>query len=141
MSFKLSANGRGGELSSSSLTYIAPDEQIRPLHDHVIIEPLGVVHSTILTVIEQTKPLRGVVKAVGKGHYPLRYDNEKGRRTRMWRSSVFQKTEVKVGDVVELGSVRIDGRISGYSFQTFMWGSKEHLICREADISGVVIDD
>jgi co-chaperonin GroES (HSP10) len=140
MSFKLSANGRGGELSASSLTYIAPDEQIRPLHDHVIIEPLGVVHSTILTVIEQTKPLRGVVKAVGKGHYPLRYDNEKGRRTRMWRSSVFQKTEVKVGDVVELGSVRIDGRISGYSFQTFMWGSKEHLICREADISGVVID-
>lgn len=141
MSFKLSANERGGELSSSSLTYIAPDEQIRPLHDHVIIEPLGVVHSTILTVIEQTKPLRGVVKAVGKGHYPLRYDNEKGRRTRMWRSTVFQKTEVKVGDVVELGSVRIDGRVSGYSFQTFMWGSKEHLICREADISGVVINE
>jgi co-chaperonin GroES (HSP10) len=141
MSFKLSANGRGGELSSSSLTYIAPDEQIKPLHDHVIIEPLGVVHSTILTVIEQTKPLRGVVKAVGKGHYPLRYDNEKGRRTRMWRSTVFQKTEVKVGDVVELGSVRIDGRVSGYSFQTFMWGSKEHLICREADISGVVINE
>lgn len=141
MSFKLSANGRGGELSSSSLTYIAPDEQIRPLHDHVIIEPLGIEHSRILTVIEDIKPVRGVIKAVGPGVFPLRYDNEKGRRTRMWRSTVFQKTEVKVGDVVELGSVRIDGRISGYSFQTFMWGSKEHLICREADISGVVIDD
>lgn len=140
MSFKLKAGGMGGELSSSSMTYIAPDEQIRPMHDYVIIEPLGVVHSVILAVIEHTKPLRGVVKAVGKGHYPLRYDNEKGRRTRMWRSSVFQNTEVKVGDVVELGSIRIDGRISGYSFQTFMWGSKEHLICREADISGVVID-
>lgn len=141
MSFKLSANGRGGELSASSLTYIAPDEQIKPLHDHIVVEPLGIEHSRILTVIENIKPVRGIVKAVGPGHFPLRYDNEKGRRTKMWRSSTFQPTQVRVGDIVELGCVNIDGRIAGYSFQTFMWGSKTHLICREADVSGVVCDD
>lgn len=142
MAFKLSPTGMGGELSSSSMTYVAPDQEIRCLHDHVIVEPLGVLHSAILTVIEHTKPLRGVVKAVGKGHYPLRYDNdEKGRRTKAWRSKVFQPTEVQVGDVVELGAVKVDGRMIGYSFQEFMWGSKPHLICREADISGVVIDE
>lgn len=140
MSFKLKAGGMGGELSSSSMTYIAPDEQIRPMHDYIVVEPLAIEHSRILTVIEDIKPVRGIVKAVGPGHFPLRYDNEKGRRTRMWRSSVFQPTEVRVGDVVELGAVNIDGRISGYSFQQIQWGSKMHIVCREADVSGVVVE-
>jgi len=135
-----SANGRSGELSYDSTTYIAPDEQIRPLHDHVIVEPIGIEHSKILTVIEDIKPARGIVKAVGKGHFPLCYDNEKGRRTRTWRSKTFQPTSVKVGDIVELGSLRTDGRVHGYSFQSFMWGNVPHIICREADISGVVTD-
>lgn len=141
MSFILSANGRGGELSASSLTYIAPDEQIKPLHDHIVVEPLGIEHSRILTVIENIKPVRGIVKAVGPGHYPLRYDNEKGRRTKMWRSSTFQPTQVKVGDLVELGAVNIDGRIAGYSFQQIQWGSVMHIVCREADVAGIVVDE
>jgi len=142
MTFKLAANGMGGELASNSITYIAPDEQIRPRGDHVIVEPLNIEHSTILEVIESIKPVRGLVKAVGPGCFPLRYDHaDKHQRTRMWRSSFFQKTEVKVGDIVELGSLRLDGRMTGYSFQTFYWGSKMHLICREQDISGVIINE
>ena len=141
MSFKLSANGRGGELSASSLTYIAPDAQIRPLHDHIVVEPLGIEHSKILLVVDNIKPVRGIVKAVGPGHYPLRYDNEKGRRTKMWRSSTFQPTQVKVGDIVELGAVNIDGHISGYSFQQIMYGTKMHIICREADVAGIVVNE
>src|SRR6266478_1255669 len=35
---------------------------------------------------------------------------------------------------VELGGYEY----GGYAFQTFIWGSKLHLICREADVSGVV---
>lgn len=138
---RINQTGRSAELSYDSCTYIAPDEQIKPLHDYLVVEPLAVEHSQILTVIEHTKPLRGLVKAVGPGHFPLCYDNEKGRRTRMWRSKVFQPTQIKPGDVVELGAVKIDGRMAGYSFQTILWGNKTHLLCREADISGVVIND
>jgi hypothetical protein len=142
VSIKLNANGRGGELTYASVTYIDPSDTIRCLHDYIVVEPLGVEHSAILTVIEHTKPLRGVVKAVGPGHFPLRYDHvDKHKRTRMWRSSVFQPTQTKVGDIVELGSVKIDGRIVGYSFQQIMIGSKMHLLCREADISGIVINE
>lgn len=142
MGFKLSANGMGGELSSNSITYIAPDEQIRPLHDNIVVEPLDVEHSRILTVIENIKPVRGIVKAVGPGHYPLRYDHpDKHKRTKMWRSDTFQPTQVKVGDIVELGAVNIDGRIAGYSFQQITWGSKMHIICREADVSGIVVTE
>lgn len=138
----LNSGGRGGELSYDSTTYIAPDEEIRPLRDHIVVEPLGVEHSLILAVVENTKPLRGIVKAVGPGHYPLCYDHpDKHKRKKMWRSKVFQPTQCKVGDIVELGSVRIDGRIVGYSFQQIMWGSKMHIICREADVSGIVIKE
>lgn len=133
------AGGRGAELSYDSTTYIDPAETIRPLHDYIVVEPLDVEHSTILAVIEHTKPLRGIVKAVGPGHYPMQYDHpDKHKRTKMWRSKTFQPTQLRVGDVVELGAVRIDGRITGYSFQQIMWGAKMHLICREADVSGVV---
>lgn len=139
MGVKLKTNGMGGELSYASTTYIHPEESIRPMHDFIIVEPLNVEHSALLEVIEHTKPLRGLVKAVGPGHYPLCYDHpDKHKRTKMWRSKTFQPTEVKVGDVVELGAVRIDGRITGYSFQQIMWGSKMHIICREADVSGIV---
>jgi hypothetical protein len=142
MGMNLTANGRGGELSYASTTYIAPDEKIEPKHDFIVVEPLGVEHSKILTVVEHTKPLRGIVKAVGPGHYPLCYDHpDKHKRTKMWRSSVFQPTQVKVGDVVELGSVKIDGRIVGYSFQQILWGNTMHIMCREADVSGIVIND
>lgn len=135
-------DGRSGELSYNSTTYIDPAEQIKPMHDYIVVEPLGVDHSAILAVIEHTKPLRGIVKAVGPGHFPLCYDHpDKQKRTKMWRSTCFQPTQVKVGDVVELGAVKIDGRIVGYSFQQIMWGSKMHIMCREADVSGIVINE
>lgn len=141
MGVNLSADGRGGELSYSSTTYIPPDQAIRCLHDFIVVEPLDVEHSKILTVIEHTKPLRGIVRAAGPGHYPLCYDHpDKQKRTKMWRSTTFQPTQVKVGDVVELGAVKVDGRVIGYSFQQIMWGSKMHIMCREADVSGIVDD-
>jgi hypothetical protein len=139
MGVQLKTNDMGAELSYASTTYIAPDEKIKMMHDFILVEPLGVEHSQILTVIENIKPVRGIVKAVGPGVFPLCYDHvEKNKRTKMWRSSVFQPTCVKVGDMVELGCVRIDGRIVGYSFQQIYWGNKMHILCREADVSGVV---
>lgn len=136
---KLNASGMGGELSYASTTYIDPATTIRCLHDYMVVEPLNVEHSLILDVIENIKPVRGIVKAVGPGHYPNRYDHpDKHKRTKMWKSKTFQPTQVKVGDVVELGAVKMDGRMVGYSFQQIMVGSKMHIMCREADVSGIL---
>lgn len=127
--------GRSAHLSHDSLTCVPAEKSIRPLHDHIIVEPLPVDHSSILEVIEDTRPLRGIVKAVGPGHYPKRYDHpDKHRRSKMWQSKTFQPTEVKVGDVVELGAAQ---ETRGYNFQTFLWGDKVHVICSERDVAGV----
>lgn len=129
------AGGRSARVTYESATDIPADVKLRPLRDTLIIEPLNRVHSKIIVTHEDTKPLRGIVKAVGPGCYPKVYDHpDKHKRTRMWDSDVFRPTEVKVGDVVELGGAEH----KGYTFQTFYWGSVMHLICREEDVSGVV---
>jgi hypothetical protein len=129
-----STGGRSAELSWDSLAYVPADKTIRCLRDQMIVEPLDVDHRVSIIIKEFTKPLRGIVKAVGPGHYPKRYDHpDKHKRTKTWDSKAFQPTQVQVGDVVELGGYEY----GGYNFQTFFWGDKLHLICREADVSGI----
>lgn len=126
---------RGGELSYKDKTVIPADQEIRPLRDNMIVEPLDACLSALIEVVHEVKPLRGVVKAIGPGCYPKRYDHyDKHRRTKTWDSKMFQPTQVKVGETVELGGLGI----GGYSFQTFYWGEKLHLICREEDVAAVV---
>ena len=60
-------SGRSAELSFNGCTCVGKDEQIRPLWDQIVVEPLEVNHSTLIVVIEHSKPLRGIVKAVGPG--------------------------------------------------------------------------
>jgi hypothetical protein len=122
-------------LDHDSATSIPADAKLRPLRDQLIIEPLPVVLSKIIVTHEDTKPLRGIVKAAGPGIYPKCYDHpDKNKRTKMWDSPIFRPTQVKVGDVVELGGYGL----GGYSFQTLWWGDVKHIICREEDISGVL---
>ncbi len=145
MSIKATGQNSAELSNSSCSTYVDAEFKIRPLRDQIIVEPLQVHHSDFLDVIEYCKPLRGIVRAVGPGHYPKRYDHpDKGRRTKMWDSKVFQPTEVKVGDVVELGGYGEDdmGHLyRGFNFQQFSWGGKWHVICREADICAIVEAD
>lgn len=127
-----STGAQSAELSFQGVTRICADQQIRPLRDQIIVEPLAVEHSKILVVIEDTKPVRGIVKAVGPGHYPKQYDHpDKARRTKTWEGTRFQPCEVKVGDIVDLGSPQGS---RGYAFQSFMWGDVMHIIAREADV-------
>ena len=126
---------RSARISHDSTTAIPASAKIRPLRDQIIVEPLNRVHSHVIVTREDMKPVRGIVKAVGPGHYPKKYDSDdKHKRTRMWDSEVFQPMQLKVGDVVELGGAEF----KGYSFQTLLWGDKLHIICREADVSGIV---
>jgi hypothetical protein len=129
-------HGRSAELSWDSLTRVPVDKQIRCRRDYMIVQPLEIDHHVSFIVLEDTKPVRGIVKSVGPGTYPKKYDHpDKHRRTKTWDGKHFLATEVKPGDVVELGSPQ-DAR--GYNFQTFLWGDQLHLICRELDVSRVV---
>ena len=126
--------GRSAALSYDGNTILPASAVLKMRHDYMAVEPLGVFHSLVLAVVERIRPVRGIVKAIGPGTYPNRYDHpDKHRRTKMWKSRTFQPTQVQVGDIVELGMV--DG--NGYAFQTFLWGDTVHLICTERDVSGV----
>lgn len=106
------------------------------MRDTIIVEPLEWEPSKIVAVAYSGKPLRGRVLAVGPGRHPIKYDGPKGKRTKSWESKAFLPCDVKVGDVVELGSIKEeDGRIDGYLFQTFRWGRKEVILCREPDVT------
>lgn len=124
----------GARSGGETLTFIPADQRIRPLRDQIVVEPLDVIYSRYLIVDHRSKPLRGRVLAVGPGHYPKQYDHpEKHKRTKTWDSKRFQPTEVKPGDIVELGG----SEIGGYAFEQLQWGDKRVLICREADVAGI----
>lgn len=112
---------------------VPADAQVRPLRDQIIVEPIPWPFSDIIEVVYTGRPLRGKVRAVGPGVYEKRYDGPKGKRTKSWDCKAFRPTEVKVGDVVQLGGLSIDG----YLFQTFRWGDKECVVCREQDVTGI----
>jgi hypothetical protein len=125
---------RGSRLTADTITRIDASAKIRPTFDHIVVEPLDACISSIIEVVNESKPVRGIVRAVGPGHYPKRYDHpDKHKRKKTWDSKHFRDTEVKPGDIVELGG----GEIGGYSFQTFYWGDRIHLIASERDVAAI----
>jgi len=125
---------RGAELSHKTTTHIPADAKIRPLRDQIIVEPIDSAFSSIICVINECKPLRGVVRAVGPGVYPIQYDHaEKHRRTKMWWGKKFRPCDVKVGDIVNFGGIER----GGIPFQCIYWGDKICLIAREEDVCAI----
>ena len=124
----------GKRIGNETFYAIPETARIRPLRDQIVIEPLEWRPSETIRVAYSGKPLRGIVKAVGPGRYPFKYDGPKGKRTKAWLSKHFLPTTVKVGDVVELGGLEL----GGYLFPTIWWGGVEHVICTERDVVGIV---
>ena len=96
---------------------------IRPLHDHVVVEPTVSKKAVtkggiILPDSAQEKPLEGKVVAVGSGHR-----GKNGRRTDL---------SVKAGDRV------VYAKWSGSEVKV---AQKDYLILKESDILGVVEGD
>lgn len=121
----------GVRLDRKRTDYIPPDVTIRPLRDQIVVKPLEWEPSKVIQIAGDTrKPLRGVVVAAGPGTYPWIYNADRSKR---WQSKQFRKTEVKPGDVVELGGLEIDG----YSFPQILIGNEVHLICTEKDVACV----
>lgn len=121
---------------------IAPTERLRPLRDGILLEPLDFQPNHVIELVRFGRPLRGIVRAVGKGAYEKRWlytTTETGNRQRCGYEDTmnFIPTQVKPGDVVELGGLNVfDGL--GYQFQDVMVDGKMHLLCSEKDVCGVV---
>lgn len=126
---------RGVRVGNECFDSVPAHISIRPLRDQLILEPIPWPFSDIIEVVYGGRPLRGIVRAAGPGCYPIRYNGRKGMRTKSWNSAHFRPPEVKVGDIVQLGGLSIDG----YLFQTVRWGDKECVICREEDVTGIEI--
>jgi co-chaperonin GroES (HSP10) len=131
------SHGRSAELSFKDRTEFPEGTKLRMLRDQMLVEPKDQAYSAIIYCINNDKPMRGIVRAIGPGHYPKKYNGPKGKRIKSWDSKHFQPTEVKVGDIVELGGLQY----GGYSFQTVYIGNVLHLICREADVAGIVEEE
>jgi co-chaperonin GroES (HSP10) len=122
----------GSRSGGETLTFIPADAKLRPLRDQIIVEAEELIHSRILYVDTRTRPVKGTVLAVGPGCYPKKYDHaEKHKRSKMWDSTRFRPTDVKVGDKVELGGAEQ----GGYAFDQFYWGEKLCVIVREEDVA------
>jgi len=123
-------SNRGVRIGNETLTFVEAASNIRPLRDHIIVEPLPPEPTILITT---WKPTRGRVLAVGKGVYPKRYNGPKGKRTKSWDSKAFRPCDVKIGDIVDLG-----GReLGGYLHPAIRWGMRDVVICREEDVAGV----
>ena len=126
-------NIEGKRLERRTTDFIGSKETIRPLRDHIVVKPIAWEPSKVIKIAGDTrKPLRGTVVAVGPGCYPKRYNKD---RSKTWDSKVFQRTQVRVGDLVELGGLEING----YEFPQILIGNELHIICREADVAGVML--
>lgn len=113
---------------------IGPHERLRPIRDGILLEPLDWNPSHVIELVRFGRPLRGVVKAVGPGAYQKIYlKNAEGQRCGYKDTMIFTPTDVKPGDVVELGGLStFDG--AGYQFQDVMIDGKTHLLCTEKDV-------
>jgi len=110
---------------------------LRMLGDRILLKPLEWDASQVIHAIRHGRPVRGEVIAIGPGIHPVskRTKLADGRQ-RIDFAKRFQATEVKPGDVVELGGLNIfDGR--GYDFPEVIVDGVKHLIVTERDVAGV----
>ena len=116
--------------------YFPAGTKFRPLRDQIIVKVLPLKLSETIIADWKGRAVRGVVEAAGPGTYPYIYTTGKrdGKDFKSKRESrVFRKTEVKVGQIVQLGGMEIEG----YRFRRIYVGHEEHVICQEADVCGL----
>jgi len=119
--------------------------RMRMTGDRLLIKPLewnehGDV-SKIIAVERRGNVLRGRVVEAGPGHHPVskRTKRSDGQAVRVDYSRRFRPTEVRPGDIVELGGLnQFDGK--GYNFPTVIYNGERHLIVTERDVA-LVRDD
>ena len=131
-------SAEGVRIERRATDFIAETQTLRPLRDTILVKPLKWEPSKLIEVAgNQRKPLRGVVIAVGPGYREKRrYRNAKGEVNRIGETGRVTPCDVKVGDVVELGGLELNG----YDFPTVSIGHELHVIASERDVCGVVTE-
>lgn len=127
-----------GVTFANSSDILPAGTKLRMLRDRILLRPLDWKPSTCIEVVRQGRPLRGVVAAVGPGRLYRRYKPHPtdSRKRTYTENGHFIRTEVKVGDVVELGGLNVyDGL--GYNFPQVTIGTETYLICQEQDVAFV----
>lgn len=112
---------------------------LRMMGDRILLKPLDWKGSDVIVAIRHGRPVRGEVVAIGPGKWVKRYVSGKrdGKDFRKsYETKVFLKTELKPGDIVNLGGLAtFDG--AGYIFQEVVVGTETMLMCQEADVAVV----
>lgn len=123
----------GHRIESTGHTYIQA-ERFRPLRDFLLVRPLPWSPSKSIQIAGDTRrTLRGEVIKAGPGIYPKRYNQD---RSKCWDSKAFRPTEAKVGDVIELGGLHIDGY--DWPQLTDVDTGEQFIVCRDEDVAGIV---
>ena len=102
---------------------------LKMMGDRILVRPLDLKLSKVIIANWTGKTVRGEVVAVGPGEYPNRFNSD---RSRVRKSKAFRPTEVRPGDIVELGGLDI----GGYAFPRIVLNGVEHLIASEKDVCG-----
>ena len=102
---------------------------LRMLGDRILVRVEDLSLSSIIVANWTGKAVRGTVVEVGPGEYPNKYNHD---RSKVWKSKTFRPTEVRPGDVVELGGLDL----GGYAFPQLMLNGIKHLIASEKDVCG-----
>lgn len=80
--------------------------------------------------------VRGEVVAAGPGRYPNIHRRGK-KDGKEWRtvspSKHFRPTEVKIGDIVQLGGMEL----GGYLFPHIQINGIDHILCSEQDVAAI----
>lgn len=130
----MAAEERGVRFADKAVNFVSQGQTIRPLRDQILVKPLPVALGDRIQADWHGQVLRGIVTAAGPGCYPnihaRGFKDGKPYHT-VRQSKVFRATELKIGDVVELG-----GReIGGYLFPKVWFDGDWCVICREADVA------
>lgn len=124
----------GVRLSDRSINFVPQGRRIRPLRDQIIVKPLPLALSDTINANWDGEVVRGTVVAAGPGCYPRIHQRgfKNGQPYRTVRQSLhFRATEVKIGDVVELGGLEI----GGYLFPKVWFDGDWCVICSEQDVA------
>lgn len=121
-------------MTEKPVDYLPVGTRLRMLGDRILVRPLDIHWSDHIIAVRHGRPVRGEVVAVGPGCYPKKFA---GDRKSYKLSRHFQPTQLKPGDIVELGGLNVfDGQ--GYAFPEIVIGTQSFVMCQEADVCGVV---
>jgi hypothetical protein len=109
------------------------DGEIHPIRDFLIVKPMPPALSQTIAADWNGEAVRGKVIKAGPGCYPNIHergfkDGTPYRRVR--QSKVYRPTEVKPGDVVQLGGMEI----GGYLWKHVWLDGEDHILIDEDDV-------